>query len=40
LREVLVTDPEFWDDVIARAIKLWRQDHDSLPNNVTRLLAR
>ena len=40
LREVLVTDPEFWDDVIARAIKLWRQDHDSLPNNVTKLLAR
>ncbi len=40
LREVLVTDSEFWDDVIARAIKLWRQDHDSLPNNVTRLLAR
>lgn len=39
LREGLVTDPEFWEEVVARAIKLWRQDHDSLPDNVTRLLV-
>ena len=39
-REVLVQDAGIWDEVIERAIKLWFQDHDSLPHNVTRLLAR
>ena len=39
LREVLVRDAEIWDEVIKRAIKLWLQDHDSLPDGVTRLLA-
>jgi heptose I phosphotransferase len=39
LREVLVKDAEIWDEVVKRAIKLWRQDHDSLPDGVTRLLA-
>ena len=40
LREVLVKDAEIWDEVVERAIKLWFQDHDSLPGGVTRLLAR
>jgi heptose I phosphotransferase len=39
LREVLVKDAGIWDEVIKRAIKLWLQDHDSLPDGVTRLLA-
>jgi heptose I phosphotransferase len=39
LREVLVKDAAFWDEVVERAIKLWFQDHDSLPDGVTRLLA-
>jgi heptose I phosphotransferase len=40
LREVLVKDAEIWGEVVERAIKLWFQDHDSLPVGVTRLLAR
>ena len=40
LREVLVKEAGIWDEVIDRAIKLWFQDHDSLPVSVTRLLAR
>ena len=40
LREALVKDARIWDDVIERAIKLWFQDHDSLPGSVTRLLTR
>jgi heptose I phosphotransferase len=39
LREVFAEDPELWDEVVERAIKLWCQDHDSLPDNVTRLLG-
>lgn len=39
LREVLVKDAEIWEAVVRRAIKLWMQDHDSLPDGVTRLLA-
>jgi heptose I phosphotransferase len=39
LREVIVEDAEFWGEVVERAIKLWFQDHDSLPSGVTRLLA-
>jgi heptose I phosphotransferase len=39
LREVLAEDPELWVEVVERAIKLWFQDHDSLPVGVTRLLA-
>ena len=40
LREALVKDARIWDDVVERAIKLWFQDHDSLPSDVTRLLNR
>jgi heptose I phosphotransferase len=39
LREALVKDAEIWSDVIERAKKLWLQDHDSIPDDVTRLLA-
>ena len=39
LREVLAEDPEFWAEVVERAMKLWFQDHDSLPDGVSRLLA-
>ncbi len=39
LREVLVTDAEIWDEIILRAKELWLQDHDSIPDDVVRLLA-
>ena len=40
LREVLVKDAAIWDAVAKRAIKLWLQDHDSLPDGVAKLLVR
>lgn len=40
LREVLAKDAVIWDAVVKRAIKLWLQDHESLPNGVAKLLVR